>query len=208
MNNDKSRFLIRIVDDDEALRISLAFLLEAEGWDVKTFADAREFLSADSCTQPGCLVLDVRMPGMTGPELQRELIARGSVLPVVFLTGHGDMEMAVDAMKRGAVDFIAKPIDPEKFVTAIRSALQHQMRSAAGVPAGAEAVSRWNALTEREKEICSLLASGLLNRETAERLSISERTVEGHRASAFRKLSIRTVKELALLLESLRTAGI
>lgn len=197
MGDDK--LLIRIVDDDDALRISLSFLLQAEGWSVASYASAKEFLARDAPSVPGCIVLDVRMPEMSGLELQQELISRGNALPIVFLTGHGTMSMSVAAMKEGAVDFVAKPIDPEAFVEAIRQAISRQQIRGFGIENRAQAVQRLQSLTSRELEVCRLLAKGLLNREAAERLGISERTVEGHRASAFRKLSVRTVKDLMLL---------
>ena len=195
--------LIRLVDDDDMLRRSLEFLLRAEGWDVKGYPSAESFLREDMPSVPGCVVLDVRMEKMSGIALHQELNRRGSLLPVVFLTGHGDMQMAVEAMKRGAVDFVAKPIDPEAFVAAIRAALRKTVMRRSGIPAQNEAVARYATLTEREKEMVGHLARGLLNREVAARLGISERTVEGHRASAFRKLGVRTVSDLVLFLEQL-----
>jgi two-component system response regulator DctR len=203
MSESGSDLLIRLVDDDDMLRASLEFLLRAEGWDVKGYASAELFLREDAPSVPGCIVLDVRMERMSGIELQQELVRRGNLLPIVFLTGHGDMQMAVEAMKRGAVDFVAKPIDPEAFVAAIRAALRKTRLKNAGIPERSEAVARYALVTDREKETLRLLARGLLNREVASRLAISERTVEGHRASAFKKLGIRTVSDLVLFLDQL-----
>ncbi len=129
---------------------------------------------------------------------------RGSRLPIIFLTGHGTMETAVEAMKEGAVDFVAKPIDPERFVAAIRAALAKNALKALGIRTAGDAVAAYAALTDREKEVCRMLARGLLNREAAIRLSISERTVEGHRASAFKKLGIHTVADLVLFFAELK----
>ncbi len=196
--------LIRLVDDDAVLRHSLAFLLQAEGWTVAEYESAEAFLANDRLAQPGCLVLDIRMDGMSGLELQQELMRRGSRLPVIFLTGHGTMETAVEAMKVGAVDFVAKPIDPERFVEAIRAALAKNALKALGIRTAGDAVAAYATLTDREKEVCRTLAKGLLNREAAIRLSISERTVEGHRAAAFKKLGIRTVADLVLFFAELR----
>ncbi|MCF0253970.1 MAG: response regulator transcription factor [Duodenibacillus sp.] len=203
---NEDSLLIRVVDDDDVLRDSLGFLLRAEGWQVETYASAQAFLASDRPSLPGCLVLDVRMPEMSGLQLQQELNRRGVQLPIIFLTGHGDMQMAVNAMKQGAVDFVSKPIDPELFVQAIRNAVRKQELRARGVESIAEACARYRQLTDREKDICRFLARGLLNREVGSRLCISERTVEGHRASAFRKLGIRTVKDLALLLDQIQQA--
>lgn len=198
------KLLIRVVDDDANLRQSLKFLLEAEGWDVETYESAEAFIAGDAPSVPGCIILDVRMEKMSGLELQKLLNERGNLLPIVFLTGHGDMEMAVDAMKNGAIDFVAKPIDPEKFIAAITRTIEKQNLRNIGIASEGELRARYGLLTAREKEICRFLARGLLNRETAERLGISERTVEGHRASAFKKLQIRTVSELALILTELK----
>lgn len=118
------KLLIRVVDDDANLRQSLKFLLEAEGWEVETYESAEAFITGDSPSVPGCIILDVRMERMSGLELQKLLNERGNLLPIVFLTGHGDMEMAVNAMKNGAIDFVAKPIDPEKFIAAITRTIE------------------------------------------------------------------------------------
>ena len=196
--------LIRLVDDDAVLRHSLSFLLQAEGWTVAEYESAEAFLTTDNAARAGCLVLDIRMAGMSGLELQQELMRRGSRLPIIFLTGHGTMETAVEAMKEGAVDFVAKPIDPERFVVAIRAALAKNALKALGIRTAGDAVAAYAALTDREKEVCRTLARGLLNREAAIRLSISERTVEGHRASAFKKLGIHTVADLVLFFAELK----
>lgn len=201
------KLLIRVVDDDANLRQSLKFLLEAEGWEVETYESAEAFITGDSPSVPGCIILDVRMERMSGLELQKLLNERGNLLPIVFLTGHGDMEMAVNGMKNGAIDFVAKPIDPEKFIAAITRTIEKQHLRNLGIASEGELRARYALLTAREKEICRFLARGLLNRETAARLSISERTVEGHRASAFKKLQIKTVSELALILTELRVTS-
>lgn len=193
--------LVRIVDDDAVLRDSLAFLLEAAGWESRCYADAAAFLTADAPSQAGCVILDVRMPGMSGLELQAEMNRRGYTLPIIFLTGHGDMEMAVGAMKMGAVDFISKPVDPEKFIAAVRRALAKQSLIGIGVRTPGEAVRLFGLITQREQQICRELAKGKTNREAARVFHISERTVEAHRASAMRKLNIKNVRELADLID-------
>ena len=200
MNNP----VIRLVDDDAVLRHSLTFLLQAEGWNVREYAGGEAFLTEDALADAGCLVLDLRMPGLSGLELQAELMKRGCRLPIIFLTGHGSMETAVEAMKGGAVDFVAKPIDPERFVKAIRAAMAKNAVQSLGFRTPGDAAAAYEMLTEREKEVCRTLARGLLNREAALRLSISERTVEGHRASAFKKLGIKTVRDLVLFFTELK----
>ncbi len=189
--------LIRIVDDDAVLRESLAFMLDAAGWRTKTYASAMDFLRQDAVSVPGCVILDVRMPGMSGLEMQLELNRRAARIPIIFLTAHGVMDMAVFAMKKGAVDFLSKPVDPERLIEAVRGALARQQLRDAGMQTPAEVVARYEGLTSREKEVCAELVRGRTNHETGKALHISERTVEGHRASAFRKLSVRTVRELA-----------
>ena len=181
MSDEKNvEVLIRIVDDDDVLRSSLAFMLQAAGWKTQTYADAVSFLRQDALSVPGCLILDVRMPGMSGLELQLELNRRACLLPIIFLTAHGEMDMAVFAMKKGAVDFISKPVDPEKLIDAVSSALAKQQFRRAGLKTPADIVARYASLTSREREVCQELAHGKTNRETARTLHISERTVEGH----------------------------
>ncbi len=204
MSDEKNvEVLIRIVDDDDVLRSSLAFMLQAAGWKTQTYADAVSFLRQDALSVPGCLILDVRMPGMSGLELQLELNRRACLLPIIFLTAHGEMDMAVFAMKKGAVDFISKPVDPEKLIDAVSSALAKQQFRRAGLKTPADIVARYASLTSREREVCQELARGKTNRETARTLHISERTVEGHRASSFKKLGVQTVRGLLDFLNEL-----
>lgn len=204
MSDEKNvEVLIRIVDDDDVLRSSLAFMLQAAGWKTQTYAEAVSFLRQDALSVPGCLILDVRMPGMSGLELQLELNRRACLLPIIFLTAHGEMDMAVFAMKKGAVDFISKPVDPEKLIDAVSSALAKQQFRRAGLKTPADIVARYASLTSREREVCQELARGKTNRETARTLHISERTVEGHRASSFKKLGVHTVRGLLDFLNEL-----
>ena len=204
MSDEKNvEVLIRIVDDDDVLRSSLAFMLQAAGWKTQTYADAVSFLRQDALSVPGCLILDVRMPGMSGLELQLELNRRACLLPIIFLTAHGEMDMAVFAMKKGAVDFISKPVDPEKLIDAVSSALAKQQFRRAGLKTPADIVAGYASLTCREREVCQELARGKTNRETARTLHISERTVEGHRASSFKKLGVQTVRGLLDFLNEL-----
>lgn len=203
MTIEANNMLIRIVDDDEVLRESLAFMLNMAGWETQSYPDARAFLTQDALSVPGCLILDLRMPGMSGLELLLELNRRASTLPVVFLTAHGEMDTAVLAMKKGAVDFISKPVAPDKLVEAVQAAMAKQQFKNAGLASPAEIVAAWKALTDREREICMEVSKARTNREVARRLHISERTVEGHRASAFKKLSVKTVKDLCVVMSEL-----
>ena len=197
--------LLRIVDDDEDVRASLAFMLACEGWETRAFASAEAFLSGDTPSRPGCLLLDVRMPGRSGLELQAELVRRREKLPIIFLTAHGDIGMAVGAMREGAFDFIAKPVDPERLLPAVARAVEADLAArgagVAGVPAEAAT------LTGRELEIIRLAASGVVSRAIAERLSISRRTVEHYRASALKKLGVQDAAGAARVLARLDVAG-
>ena len=195
----KRETLIRIVDDDDSLRDALRFVLETEGWRVADHAGAREFLTRDAPSTPGCVVLDIRMPGMSGIEAQRAMLERGIDLPIIFLTGHGDIDMAVSALQEGALDFIQKPVDNERLLAVIAYAASANLAKRAGRVDAATLLERAASLTERELEIARALADGLVNREIAERLQIAQRTVEVHRAAAMRKLGIRKPAELASL---------
>lgn len=195
----KRETLIRIVDDDDSLRDALRFVLETEGWRVTDHAGAREFLTRDAPSTPGCVVLDIRMPGMSGIEAQRAMLERGIDLPIIFLTGHGDIDMAVSALQEGALDFIQKPVDNERLLAVIAYAASANLAKRAGRVDAATLLERAASLTERELEIARALADGLVNREIAERLQIAQRTVEVHRAAVMRKLGIRKPAELASL---------
>ena len=196
--------VVRILDDDDGDREALAFMLESSGWKVQAYSSARDFLVNDAPSQPGCVVLDVRMPGMTGLELQEEMNRRGFRLPIIFLTAHGDVAMAVGAMQKGAVNFLLKPIDPAAFARAVSQAVQLQGRIQNDALAPGECIARFESLSERQQEIVSMIADGFLNREVAVKLGISERTVEGHRYNAFKLLGVKNRSELARFLSRVR----
>jgi two-component system, LuxR family, response regulator FixJ len=192
-----------IVDDDAAVRDSLAMLLELKGYGVRTFAGAEQFLAEYRPEWPGCLVLDLRMPGMSGLELQSELARRGVGLPVIIVTAHGDVATARGALKAGAIDFIEKPIDDEALVAAIGDALDRDARSRSRAQADASAAERLARLTGREREVLELVTAGRHNREIAVDLGISPRTVEVYKARLMEKLQVRRVPELVrMVLES------
>ena len=190
--------LIRIVDDDEDMRESLSFLLESEGWKCSAYSSAREFLIEDAGSVPGCLILDIRMPEMTGLELQQEMNVRGYALPIIFLTGNGDIDMAVGAMRDGACDFQTKPINVEKFLPAVARALENDRLRREGISRDIrEEVKLFQSLSEREEKICRLTIQGFVSRAIGERLEISHRTVEHYRGSALKKLGLHSSADLA-----------
>lgn len=188
--------LIRIVDDDASVRDALVYMLEQEGLDTVAYASAEEFLVNDMPSRPGVVVLDVRMPGMSGTRLQDEMIARRIDTPIIFLTGHGDVDMAVKALRKGAYHFLQKPVDTDELVRTIRECLEKTRR---GLTAE-EAREAIGLLTPRERQIAKLLLQGVPNHGIAERLSLSVRTVENHRTSLYRKLRVNSYEELKSLL--------
>lgn len=187
---------IYVVDDDEAMRDSLTWLLEGEGYRVACFDSAAAFLKARRDDLRGCLVLDVRMPDMSGLELHERLDALGSALPIIFVTGHGDVPMAVGALQRGACDFIEKPFHDEDLLVRIRRALELEAELAARRRQDDAIVHRIGLLTQREREVMALVVAGKLNKQIADQLNISMKTVEAHRARVMEKMGVRTLAEL------------
>ena len=196
MAGSEIKVLVRIVDDDSDLRAAIRFLLESEGWEVADYYSAADFLLNDDPKIPGGLILDVRMPEMTGVELQSELKQHVREIPIVFLSAHGDIEMAVKTLHEGAVDFLTKPVQEDKLVPVISRAVKLDLIKRGLSFDHEKTKERFRELTEREKQIVLLLTKGLLNREVGERLGISTRTVEVHRARAFKKLELHTISEL------------
>jgi FixJ family two-component response regulator len=187
---------IFVVDDDDAVRRGLAALLGAKGYAVETFPTAEAFLARAAPKPPCCLLADVRMPGMSGLELQAELKRRGATLPVVVITGHGDVAMAVTALKAGAVDFIEKPFDADALVDAVERGIRLSTRAEARGADRAEIARRVAALTPREREVMDLVVAGQPNKVIAFRLQIAIRTVEIHRARVMEKTGARNLSEL------------
>lgn len=188
--------LVYIVDDDAAVRESLAVLLEAKGCTARTFALARDFLAAAPTLRPGVLIADIRMPEMDGLELQQELTARSFQFPLIVITGHGDVPLAVRAMKAGAIDFIEKPFPTEAIIASIDAAMARVSESAQKDPLGATAAERIALLSPREREVLQGLLAGLPNKSIAYDLAISPRTVEIHRARVMEKMGARSLSEL------------
>jgi FixJ family two-component response regulator len=185
-----------VVDDDGAVRRSLARLLRSVGFEVESFASGADLLARDPYDGVGCIVLDVRMPKLDGMGLQARLTDKGVDLPIVFLTGHGDIPMSVRAMKKGAVDFLTKPVDEDDLLTAVRQALlQHRVARAERLEVEALR-ARADALTPREREVLRGVIAGALNKEVAAYLGIAEKTVKIHRGRVMQKLGASTVAEL------------
>ena len=198
----KAACLVRIVDDDETMLNSYRFMLGAVGWQVKCYQQARAFLD-DQNDAAGCLVLDVRMPQMSGLELHAEMRRLGVTLPVIFVTGHGDVDMAVQTMKDGAVDFMLKPVVPDR----LKEAVLHCKRRLSELQNNAlESDAR--SLTEREREVAQLVVQGLSNKAIAAKLSIAERTVKFHRASACEKLGVGSTAQLIARMMLLKEKGL
>ncbi|MCG6860730.1 MAG: response regulator transcription factor [Chromatiaceae bacterium] len=193
MNSEPTVF---VVDDDQAMRNSLKWLIESIGMQVRTFGSADEFLSSYYPGRSGCLLLDVRMPGMSGLELQAHLAREDSRLPVIIITGHGDVGMAVKAMKSGAVDFIEKPFHDEDLLTSIRNALEFDGKRRALRLQRAEITARMAELTPREHEVMDMVTDGQANREIAAALGVSAKTVEAHRARVMDKMRASSLAEL------------
>ena len=187
---------IFVVDDDDAVRDSLSDLIDSVGLAVATYPSAHEFLEVYDNAERGCLVLDIRMPGMSGLELQDRLNERGSTLPIVFITGHGDVPMAVEAMKRGAVDFIQKPFRDQELLDRINLALEQNRRRRAAEETKQDIAQRITSLTRREREVMDMVIQGKANKVIAIDLGLSQRTVEVHRAHVMDKMKARTLAEL------------
>jgi FixJ family two-component response regulator len=198
------------VDDDEGVRNSLRFLLKSVGLPARALASAGEFLEGYQPSQPGCLVLDVRMPGMSGLELQQQLNLRGAVIPVIFITGHGDIPMAVEAMQQGAFDFLQKPFRDQDLIDRIQRALERDGRNRAALDEHARIRERLDSLTPREREVLALMTRGKPNKIMAAELGLSQRTVEIHRARVMEKsgaASLAQLVRMVLDLEPDRPAG-
>lgn len=189
-----------VVDDDPTLRDVVRMMAEGGGYVVEDFEDAESFLSMFDAHKPGCLVLDIRMPGMSGLALQDELIKRQALIPIVFITGHGDVEMAVDCIQKGALDFIEKPFREAKLLEKIELGLLSDFQSRTELSAKNEVDERLASLTAREMEIMHMIAQGCANKVIAIDLGIAQGTVEIHRSRVMHKLEVRSVAQLMRLL--------
>jgi FixJ family two-component response regulator len=198
---------IIVIEDDPAFRRSTERLLESVGYRVQTFGTATDFLHSALPEAPGCLLLDVRLPGLSGLDLQRELAQAGLEIPLIFITGHGDIPMTVQAMKAGAVEFLTKPFRPQQLLDAIRQALERD-RAARELRARRAALrARYESLTGRERQVMACAVAGMLNKQIAAALGTSEKTVKFHRAHLMRKMQAGSLADLVRMAEQLGIPG-
>jgi FixJ family two-component response regulator len=188
--------IIHIIDDDDSVRKAVSRLLKAAGYAVQSYATSGEFMMAENLESPGCIVLDVRMPGPSGLELQSALARRGNGLPIIFLTGHGDIPMSVRAMKAGAVDFLTKPVQRQELLSAVQNALDRQAKHLSEQTRNQHIRECYATLTEREREIMAHVVEGKLNKQIAATMGIAERTVKAHRAQVMSKMQVDSLADL------------
>jgi FixJ family two-component response regulator len=192
--------IVYIIDDDAAMRRSLAYLLDSVGWQTRALASGSEFLDSYDGHVPGCLLLDVMMPLMGGMEVQKVLLERAIPLPVIFLSAHGDLPMAVQAMKHGALDFLEKPCKDHVLLEAVGRAVRQSIKHSLDRQQVAAARARLSSLTSREREVAACLAAGDSNKTIARKLDISDKTVQVHRQHAMEKLQVHSTAEIARLI--------
>jgi FixJ family two-component response regulator len=196
--------IVFVIDDDVSVRESLELLIASEGWQPETFASAQEFLDRPRALVPSCLVLDVSLPGLNGLDLQNRLAVERSDMPIIFVTGHGDIPMTVQALKAGAVDFFTKPFNDEVLLSAIRRALEHS-RLVLSHEADLQALRHcYASLTPRERQVMALVVTGLLNKQVGGELGISEITVKAHRGKVMLKMKADSLADLVRIAERLR----
>ena len=198
--------LILIVDDDEAIREALTDLLRSVGVEARSFGSTKELLDAAPTDRPGCLILDVRMPGASGLDLQQQLAVNGNTRPIVFLTGHGDIAMTVQAMKAGAVDFLTKPVRDQTLLDAVTAAIERDIAQRAAAHHARQHIDRYATLTPREREVLREVVKGRLNKQIAFDLGISEITVKLHRGNVTKKMQATSVGQLIRIWEALPAA--
>lgn len=194
---------IYVVDDDASFRTALTRLLRAAGYEVRSYASAGEFLLAPPTATSGCIVLDVNMPGPSGLDLQAALRNLGDALPIIFLTGHGDVPMSVRAIKAGAEDFLTKPVQRETLLSAIKNALARYMENREARERASSVRLRYESLTPRERDVFNFVVAGKLNKQIASELGTSERTVKAHRAQVMDKMQVSSLAELVRVAEQI-----
>jgi len=199
--------MVHVVDDDEAVRESLRLLIRSMGLPVRTYASGAEFLGVWSDDPPGCLVLDIRMPGMSGLDLQQQLNARHSILPIIFITGHGDVPMAVEAMQAGALDFIQKPFRDQDLLDRISQALERDAANRRLLVEHSALRARLESLTPRETQVLRLVVAGRANKVIAGDLNLSQRTVEIHRSRVMEKMRAQSLAQLVRMVLAAESSG-
>lgn len=195
--------VVYVIDDDASMRAALADLLASVGLTVRAFSSTRAFLAAPIEDVPGCLVLDVRMPDQSGMDFHRQMLSMGIGLPVIFITGHGDIAMGVTAIKRGAIEFLTKPFRDQDLLDAIQQGLEQDRARRAHAASSAQLQERWRSLNEGEREVVRRVVQGLLNKQVAAQLNLSEITVKVRRANAMRKLQAQSLAALVRITEKL-----
>jgi FixJ family two-component response regulator len=203
----ESEPVIAIVDDDPSAREGLQSLIESAGWMTETFASAQEFLARPGAEAPSCLVLDLQLPGLSGLDLQKRMAEVGLEIPIVFLTGHGNIPASVQAMKAGAVEFLTKPFDEEELLRAVLEAIERDRRTRQRHAELRELRDRYESLTAREQQVMQQVVSGLLNKQIAAELNITEFTVKIHRGHVMRKMRADSLADLVRMAESLRISS-
>jgi FixJ family two-component response regulator len=195
--------IVFVVDDDPSVRTSTERLVRSMGFMVQTFGSAKEFLASARPDGPACLVLDIRLPGLSGLDLQRELARSGVEIPIIFMTGHGDIPMTVRAMKAGAVEFLTKPLHRQALLDAIRTAIDRDRAARTERLEGRQLRQRYEQLTAREREVMALVVAGLLNKQIAGELATTERTIKFHRAHIMQKMEAESLAELVRMASQL-----
>lgn len=204
MPNPKLNPLVRVVDDEESVRDSRRFILTLAGYEVACYSNGEEFLGKDDFRRPGCLILDLQMPGMSGLEVQSELIRRNIDLPVIFVTGHGEVNTAVIALKRGAFDFLEKPVEPSDLQRCVEKLTKYHLEKCTKDIERLKLREKFNTLSPREKEVAFEIAAGQINKVIGAKLGLAEQTIKIHRSNIFRKLDIHSPVELSRILQAVQ----
>jgi FixJ family two-component response regulator len=207
LSETSEKAIVHVVDDDASMRAALESLFESMGLDTQTYAAAREFLATSPADNPGCVVIDIRLPDMNGLDFQARLADMGFRLPVVMMTGYGDIPMSVRAMKRGAVDFLSKPFHDQDMLDAVMVALERDRERRAVEGDVSQMRQRFETLSPRELQVMQLVTAGKMNKQVAGELGISEITVKIHRGAAMRKMGARTLADLVRMAEAVKTKG-